>query len=50
MFKGRYALQSGKRVLDVRWKRPAYEAIKAAQQDNPAAMLRYGRRTLCSFP
>jgi 5-methylcytosine-specific restriction endonuclease McrA len=49
MFKGRYALQSGKRVLDVRWKRPAYEAVKAAQQDNPAAMLRDGRRTLWYF-
>jgi 5-methylcytosine-specific restriction endonuclease McrA len=49
MFTGRYAVQSGKRFLDVRWKRPAYEAMKAAQQDNPVALLRDGRRTLWRF-
>jgi 5-methylcytosine-specific restriction endonuclease McrA len=49
MFSGRYAIQSGRRVLSVRWKRPAFEVMKTAQQDNPVVVLRDGRRTLWRF-
>ena len=34
MFKGRYSVQFGKRVLDVRWKRPAYDAMLAGQRES----------------
>jgi 5-methylcytosine-specific restriction endonuclease McrA len=49
MFKGRYTVQSGKRFLDVRWKRPAFEAMRAAQEENPVLVLQNGRRTLWYF-
>jgi hypothetical protein len=49
MFKGRYAIQSGKRVLDVRWKQPAFDAMKAAQLENPVTLLHDGKRTLWRF-
>jgi hypothetical protein len=49
MFTGRYTVQSGRRVLNVRRKRPAYEAIQAAHQDNPVALLHDGRRTLWHY-
>ncbi|MFL5963580.1 MAG: HNH endonuclease [Gaiellaceae bacterium] len=49
MFSGRYALQSGKRVLGVRWKRPAFDGVKAAQLENPVALLMDGKRTLWAF-
>ena len=48
-FSGRYALQSGKRVFDPRWKRPAFEAIRDAQKEDPAAVLRNGEKTLWYF-
>lgn len=49
MIYGRYTIRSGKRILDVRWRRPVFEAIKAAQRDDPVAVLRDGRRTLWHF-
>lgn len=49
MFTGRYTVQSGRRILNVRWKRPVYDAIHAAQQDDPVPLLRDGRRTLWHF-
>src|SRR5207249_5445982 len=49
MFKCRYTVQSGKRILDIRWKQPAFEATKAAQQNDPVALLREGRRMLWYF-
>jgi len=49
MFSGRYGVQSGKRALRVRWKRAAYVAMKAAQQETPVTVLRDGRRTLWHF-
>jgi 5-methylcytosine-specific restriction endonuclease McrA len=49
MFTGRYTVQSGKRILSVRWKQPAYEAMRARQQDDPVAVLRDGRRMLWHF-
>jgi 5-methylcytosine-specific restriction endonuclease McrA len=49
MFTGRYAVVSGRRIFDSRWKRPGFEAIRAAQQQNPVPMLRNGKRTLWHF-
>ena len=49
VYSGRYALQSGKRVFEVRWKRSAFEAIRDAQEEDPAAVLRSGKKTLWYF-
>ena len=49
MFSGRHGVVSGKRVLDVRWKRPAFETIEAQQQDQPVQLLRDGQRILWRF-
>jgi 5-methylcytosine-specific restriction endonuclease McrA len=46
MFTGRYTIQSGKGILDVRWKRPAFEAMREAQKENPVAVVHNGKRTL----
>jgi 5-methylcytosine-specific restriction endonuclease McrA len=49
IFTGRYAIMSGKRVYPPRWKRPAFDALKASQSDNPVPVVRDGRRTLWLF-
>jgi 5-methylcytosine-specific restriction endonuclease McrA len=49
MFTGRYAIQSGRRVLSVRWKRPAFDSIKTGQTENPEPLLRDGKRVLWHF-
>jgi hypothetical protein len=49
MFSGRYAVRAGRRVYPPRWKRLDFEAMRAAQQDDPVAVLRDGRRTLWYF-
>jgi 5-methylcytosine-specific restriction endonuclease McrA len=46
VFAGRYTICSGRRVFAIRWKQPAFEAMRVAQQDDPAALLRDGKRTL----
>jgi hypothetical protein len=48
MFRGRYSVGAGKRVLDIRWKRPAFEAIDGEQREMPVR-LQDGRRTLWYF-
>src|SRR5438132_4756249 len=49
LFTGRYTIQSGKRVFAVRWKQPAFDAIRAAQQNDPVPVALDGRRTLWHF-
>ena len=49
MFSGRYAVSTGKRVLRIRWKQPAFEEIKAQQEHAPVPLLQDGRRTLWHF-
>ena len=49
LFSGRYAVQSGKRTFDVRWKRDAYTAVRSKQQENPVGLLRNGKRSLWYF-
>ena len=46
MFTGRYTLRSGKRVYAVRWKEPAFRAVKDGQWEAPIALVQDGRRTL----
>jgi 5-methylcytosine-specific restriction endonuclease McrA len=49
MFTGHYALQSGKRIFDVRWKRPWVEQARAQQQQEPVALFELGKRTYWWF-
>ena len=49
LFTGRYAVQSGKRVFDIRWKQVGFEAVRAEQNDNPVPLLRNGHRMLWQF-
>lgn len=49
LFSGRYAVRRGKKILSVRWKAPAFEAIRETQDETPIALLRDGRRTLWHF-
>jgi 5-methylcytosine-specific restriction endonuclease McrA len=44
LFTGRYALSSGRRIFDVRWKRPWVEQTRALQREEPAALLELGKR------
>ncbi|HUJ55151.1 MAG TPA: HNH endonuclease signature motif containing protein [Gaiellaceae bacterium] len=46
MINGRYALRSGKRILNLRWKEQPFRQMKATQQEKPVALLRDKRRTL----
>jgi 5-methylcytosine-specific restriction endonuclease McrA len=46
MFTGRYAVRSGRRIYSVRWKEPAFQAMRATEAERPVALLRDGRRTL----
>ena len=46
VFTGRYALRSGKRILNVRWKEQSFRQMKASQQEVPMALLKDGRRML----
>jgi hypothetical protein len=46
MFSGRYAIQSGKRIFAVRWKKAQIENVIADQKDEPVSMLSDRRRTL----
>lgn len=49
MFTGRYALVSGKRVFDPRWKRQWFEEASAMQSENPVALFTLGKRTYWWF-
>lgn len=49
LFTGRYAIRLGKTVRPERWRTHAIEACRAAQENEPVAMLRDGRRTLWLF-
>jgi hypothetical protein len=49
LFTGRYAVQSGKRIFAPRWKLEAFTAMRVAQQENPVAMFRNGKRALWYF-
>ena len=46
---GRYAIQSGRRILDRRWKQKAIAGIQVEQRQQPVAMIRSGRRVLWYF-
>lgn len=44
LFSGRYALQAGRKVFDVRWKRAWFERASQLQHQEPIELLRNGRR------
>jgi len=49
MFRGRYAIQSGRRLFDSRWKSAEIDRLLAAQKDEPVALFRKGNRMLWYF-
>ena len=49
MFTGRYAIQSGRKLLDGRWSRAQIDAICSQQHDGPVSMVRAGGRALWYF-
>jgi HNH endonuclease len=50
MFSGRYAVRSGKRIFDGRWKREDYEYIHTTQGERPVSLgLANGKRRLWYF-
>ncbi len=49
MLSGRYAVQSGKRVLAARWKEEPFNALQAEQKDTPVAVLSNGKKMLWYF-
>ena len=44
MFSGRYALQSGKRLFEPRWKQAWFAQTSTEQQQQPVALLQQGKR------
>ncbi len=49
VFVGRYAIQSGKRIFDARWKRDAMELIRESQGREPVPVIQNGKRLLWYF-
>jgi hypothetical protein len=49
LFTGRYALQSGKRVFDARWKARDVDRLMEEQLDHPVELLRLDRRVYWIF-
>ncbi|MDX6610051.1 MAG: hypothetical protein QOF85_1976 [Solirubrobacterales bacterium] len=49
MFTGRYALMSGRRIFDVRWKDQWYQSAATAQWENPVPLVGSGKRTYWWF-
>ena len=49
LFTGRYAIRSGRRVFDGRWKKAAVASLRATQADVPVSMANHNRRTLWFF-
>jgi 5-methylcytosine-specific restriction endonuclease McrA len=46
MVTGRYAVRSGRRIFDARWKESEFQQMRAAAQERPVALLRDRQRTL----
>lgn len=49
LFDGGYSVAAGKKPLGVRWRKAAFESIRAAQRENPVGLLRQDRRVLWCF-
>jgi hypothetical protein len=49
IFTGRYALASGKRTFDARWRKVQVDAILAVQAESPVALLRDDERAYWVF-
>ena len=49
MFTGRYAVQSGRKLLDGRWRRTQIDAICSRQHNGPVSMVRTNGRALWYF-
>lgn len=49
MFAGRFALMSGKRIFEARWKDPWYQSAVAAQLEDPVLLAGSGKRTYWWF-
>jgi hypothetical protein len=49
MFRGRYAVQSGRRVFTVRWKKLDFQTLSAAQAERPVHMFQMDRKALWYF-
>jgi hypothetical protein len=49
LFTGRYAVRTGKRLSNRRWRQPQIEALRAAQKEEPVWMGRDGQRQLWHF-
>ncbi len=48
-FKGRYAVQKGRKVFPARWQREQLEALRELQAETPVELLRDRKRTLWHF-
>jgi len=49
MFTGRFALMSGKRIFEARWKDQWYQSAAAAQWEDPVPLVFSGKRTYWWF-
>jgi hypothetical protein len=49
LFTGRYALQSGKRLFDARWKGRALDHLTEEQRDSPVELVTAGKRVCWMF-
>lgn len=49
LFMGRYALASGKRIFEARWRKTTIEALKILQRENPVALVRVEKRVYWTF-
>lgn len=49
MFTGRFAMMSGKRVFDARWKDQWYQNAAATQSEDPVPLIASGKRTYWWF-
>ena len=49
LFTGRYALQSGKRLFDARWKGRALDHLTEEQRDRPVELVTAGKRVCWIF-
>jgi 5-methylcytosine-specific restriction endonuclease McrA len=49
LFTGRYAVRTGKRLSNRRWRKPQIQAVRASQQETPVWMMADGQRQLWYF-
>lgn len=49
LFTGRYAVRSGRRVFDGRWKKASVASLWATQANMPASVARHNKKTLWIF-